>query len=518
MPASRSSTDRPATLPENLLALAPTRLRNHRELRYEGGDVCIALTELAAPDQTRLRRLYQGLSDLLDVIAAPSTDDTRKWEDVVTWSRSHDLETVMDEVHTLGLASHEEHRRESLSKAMHDVRGGALSPLLGRLQLLDRLPRDPAHLKTLFVLTRDHLKIMRNAVLGLDDPRREADREPKVHEMRLILEKWHDSVVGPQWQDRPLRMEIDCRHDGPLAECCLESAAIDRIFYNLAANAARHAVGGRLDMTIFPVPGSPDGGCLRFVLSNEVGKAEAEQLKALGNRTGADSTDLGSGRSLFALFEPEVSSTGSGFGLVIVADFVAAAFGLQDRAEALRERYVGAILDGNTFRVWFHWPKAYDGPPHSRDDYHHPEDSLSEPGPGKGDAVTVPTPRPLRIFVVENHPDTSLYLRMYLEGYGHTVFTAGTKQEALESVPDAHCDVLIADIGLADGNGWELLSALREQGNAPAFAIAMSGFGLNADRRRSEEAGFRHHLLKPIEPEEFDRLLKIAASELRLAG
>ena len=63
----------------------------------------------------------------------------------------------------------------------------------------------------------------------------------------------------------------------------------------------------------------------------------------------------------------------------MVADFVVDAFGLRDRQEALRERYVGAILDGRTFRVWFHWPVANDALPPKLDDYHRPFESLSEP-------------------------------------------------------------------------------------------------------------------------------------------
>ena len=122
--------------------------------------------------------------------------------------------------------------------------------------------------------------------------------------------------------------------------------------------------------------------------------------------------------------------------------------------------------------------------------------------------------RPLKIFVVENHPDTLLYLQMYLEGFGHTVLSARSVQEALEILPGSHCDVLISDIGLPDGNGWELLRTLVEKGQAPAYAIAMSGFGMNADHKRSEEAGFRHHLLKPFRPDEFDALLTEATSEL----
>ena len=119
---------------------------------------------------------------------------------------------------------------------------------------------------------------------------------------------------------------------------------------------------------------------MRFVLSNEVDEADAAYLKALIQSGGADSVDKGTGLSLMALFAPKVSSTGSGFGLTVVADFVTSAFGLRDSKEALRERYVGAILDGCTFRAWFHWPMASnDIPQHQLNDFHRPEQSLDEP-------------------------------------------------------------------------------------------------------------------------------------------
>jgi CheY-like chemotaxis protein len=119
--------------------------------------------------------------------------------------------------------------------------------------------------------------------------------------------------------------------------------------------------------------------------------------------------------------------------------------------------------------------------------------------------------RPLRIFVVENHEDTRFLLGLLLEQLGHTVFTAVTKEEALAALPDAHCDVLISDIGLPDGNGWELMAQLGER--APPYAIAMSGFGQLSDRQRSLSVGYRHHLLKPVEPNQLEQLLDEAARE-----
>jgi len=64
---------------------------------------------------------------------------------------------------------------------------------------------------------------------------------------------------------------------------------------------------------------------------------------------------------------------------------------------------------------------------------------------------------PLRIFVVENHADTVKYLRLYLEQLNHVVETARTMTEALAVLAKEKFDVLISDIGLPDGDGWELL-------------------------------------------------------------
>ena len=357
--------------------MAPLHLPNRRKNRYQGDHLHIAMEQLAPHDRTLLHGLYAVLSELLFVIADQSTDDVRKWQEVGRWTQRHNLDDLINKVQQLGTATRVEDIGESLAKAMHDVRGGALSALLGRLQLLDHVRRDEKQLQMLFVLARDHLKIMRSAVVGLDEPRRQADLQPRSHDVFLILEKWHESVVGPKWQERPVQMFMDCYYQGALTECCLESAAIDRIFYNLANNACRHSTGERLEMVVFPIP-EPPGECLRFVLSNQVGAEDAAYLRTL-QAGHAKGMDCGPGTGLDALFEPKVSSTGSGFGMTVVADFVAEAFGLRDRTEALNKRYVGAVLDDHTFRVWFHWPLSDSKAPPKLDDYHQPEQSLSEP-------------------------------------------------------------------------------------------------------------------------------------------
>lgn len=117
----------------------------------------------------------------------------------------------------------------------------------------------------------------------------------------------------------------------------------------------------------------------------------------------------------------------------------------------------------------------------------------------------------LRVFVVENHEDTRVLLCILLEQMGHTVYSAGTMREALRAIPESACDVLISDIGLPDGDGWELMRRLTRR---PRLAIAMSGRGMNGDRARSHSAGFHHHLVKPTGPEQLAQILERAQREL----
>ena len=128
--------------------------------------------------------------------------------------------------------------------------------------------------------------------------------------------------------------------------------------------------------------------------------------------------------------------------------------------------------------------------------------------------MSLPSPRPgakraLRVFIVENHEDTRFLLGLLLEQLGHSVHSAPSLADALRDLPAAHCDVLISDIGLPDGNGWELMALLGDA--RPPYAIAMSGFGMSSDRQRSLHAGYRHHLLKPVEPNQLEHLLDEAA-------
>jgi len=108
-------------------------------------------------------------------------------------------------------------------------------------------------------------------------------------------------------------------------------------------------------------------------------------------------------------------------------------------------------------------------------------------GPGK----------PRHILLVEDHADTRQCMQRLLESRGHTVHSAGDAQSAIELSEREKFDLLIADLGLPDRDGLELLRELRQR--EPSLpAIALSGFGLPKDVSNSKEAGFVAHFVKPV--------------------
>ncbi len=119
---------------------------------------------------------------------------------------------------------------------------------------------------------------------------------------------------------------------------------------------------------------------------------------------------------------------------------------------------------------------------------------------------------PLKIFIIENHKDTLDAIKMFLEAQGHSVEVALDVKSALKLAPHAKFDVLISDIGLPDGDGWELMKKLREK--IPGLkAIAMSGYGMRADLEKSKAAGFASQLIKPFGPNELNEALKKALAQ-----
>src|SRR5439155_19518529 len=115
---------------------------------------------------------------------------------------------------------------------------------------------------------------------------------------------------------------------------------------------------------------------------------------------------------------------------------------------------------------------------------------------------TMPQRQTMRILLVEDHEDTNRSLTRLLRRRGHYVQSASTVQSALDLSKKEEFDVLISDLGLPDGSGIDLMQTLNS--GRPLLGIALTGFGMEGDIRKSHDAGFKHHLVKPIDLNKLD--------------
>jgi len=109
----------------------------------------------------------------------------------------------------------------------------------------------------------------------------------------------------------------------------------------------------------------------------------------------------------------------------------------------------------------------------------------------------------LRILFVDDNDDTAFVLSKFLTASGYVVKTAGSAVAALELASKEPFDIIVSDIGLPDVNGYELMKQIRAF--YPIQGIAMSGYGMEDDLRKSREAGFSDHIVKPASLSQLER-------------
>jgi signal transduction histidine kinase len=149
-------------------------------------------------------------------------------------------------------------------------------------------------------------------------------------------------------------------------------------------------------------------------------------------------------------------------------------------------------------------------------DAHQGQIWAQSPGAGKGATFTVSLPlveteqsaeaprpkhpavnRPVRILLAEDHADTLDVMSRFLTLCGHEVVAASSYEQALSFGQQREFDLLISDLGLRDGTGYDLMARLRAVSSVKG--IALSGYGMAADIARSLAAGFSAHLTKPCD-------------------
>ena len=162
---------------------------------------------------------------------------------------------------------------------------------------------------------------------------------------------------------------------------------------------------------------------------------------------------------------------------------------------------------------------------------HGGEVSAHSDGPGLGSRFTVrlpalpesvtieETPKPLpasspeprvprRVLVVDDNTDNAELLKILLEDEGHETFMAHDGVEGLAAAERLRPDVVLMDLGLPRIDGFDACRRIREQPwGKQILVIAITGWGQDVDRRRSQEAGFDHHLVKPVDAQAISALM-----------
>jgi signal transduction histidine kinase/CheY-like chemotaxis protein len=125
-----------------------------------------------------------------------------------------------------------------------------------------------------------------------------------------------------------------------------------------------------------------------------------------------------------------------------------------------------------------------------------PVEAMPTPAP----APAVPAPKRARtILVIEDNDDARESLRLLLESLGHRVLAAVDGHQGVAQALEHRPEVLLVDLGLPGLDGYEVARAVRSTpGGKSAMLIAVTGYGQAEDRRRSREAGFDAHLVKPV--------------------
>jgi CheY-like chemotaxis protein len=114
-----------------------------------------------------------------------------------------------------------------------------------------------------------------------------------------------------------------------------------------------------------------------------------------------------------------------------------------------------------------------------------------------------------RVLLVDDHVDSVKSLSMLIRLWKHDVYTAHDGPTALEAIVEFRPQVILLDIGLPGMSGYEVAAEMRSRPEgAQAVLVAMTGYSQEEDRRRAIEAGFDHHLVKPVPAEVLKKLIE----------
>jgi len=252
---------------------------------------------------------------------------------------------------------------------------------------------------------------------------------------------------------------------------------LTQVFANLLNNAAKY---------------TDPGGMISVLLSCE---SELARISVRDSGIGIEQQQLPRVFEMFSQLAPALERARGGLGIGL-----ALTRGLVELHGGTIEVFSAGIGQGSEFVV------SLPVEPSPRDR----ENAL----PNQADNAAAPPRR--RLLVVDDNVDAAQTLGAILELNGHEVRVAYTGAEGLRIAAEWQPDVGVLDIGIPDLNGYELARGIRERSlDRQPMLIACTGWGQQEDVERAREAGFDHHLVKPVDPDAVLKLLSRAPAARR---
>ena len=363
------------------------------------------------------------------------------------------------------------HRRkdEFLAMLSHELRN-PLAPIVNAVQLLRLQPNEGPLQQQARAMIERQVTQMTRLIDDLMEVSRFTTGRVQLRLERVTVNGVVERALGTS---RPL---VD-RHHHELAVSLppepiwldADAARLEQVMVNLLTNAAKY---------------TPDGG--RIVLSV---RREGDEcvLRVRDTGVGIAPELLPHIFDLFTQAERSLdrSQGGLGIGLALVQRLVEMHRG--------RVEVISVLGQGSEFVVRL--PVVLSEAPNASPT---PTETALPPGPS------------LRVLVVDDNVDAAHSLGDLLKAYGHDVRTAHTGPTAVAAASNYNADVMLLDIGLPELNGYEVAKRIRQQpAHKNTMLVAMTGYGNEADRERSQDAGFDHHLTKPAD---FGKVLEILAT------
>jgi len=370
---------------------------------------------------------------------------------------------------------HNKMKDEFLAMLAHELRN-PLAPITSAAQLL-RLPEvnEGLRLKASNIISRQ-VRHMTELVDDLLDVSRVTRGLVKLENEILDLNKVAMAAVEqarPHIEERQHALTVELPDEPVPVEG--DRTRLIQVLVNLLNNSAKY---------------TPPGGCI--VLAVTAGDTTAE-VSVCDNGTGIDAQLLPHVFDLFTQADraPDRSQGGLGIGLALVKSIV-----------RMHNGQVAAHSDGpqQGTSMTVALPLA-----------HAEVGQIVRSGEGSGEA------RPLTVTVVDDNGDAGQSLAVLLRAHGHAVHVHEDAADTLDRA-DPATEVFILDIGLPDMTGYELARRLRRDArHAHAVYVALTGYGQPRDRELSKQAGFDHHLVKPVEIGKLAQILAGAASNQPVA-